>query len=91
MKGTEVTCVNCNHTGQYVGGYIRCHNCHGSLYVKSGKKRTIGRKKMSEVLYRCYNCNKQIEEDNLIVEETRLNKMVKYKFFHEECKDVPAE
>ncbi len=45
---------------------------------------------MSEILYRCYTCNEQIEEDNLIVEETRLNKMVSYKFFHEECKDVPA-
>lgn len=35
MKGTEVTCINCGHVGEYVGVYIRCHNCKGSLYVKS--------------------------------------------------------
>lgn len=34
MKGNEVTCINCGHTGQYVGDYIICHNCKKSLYVK---------------------------------------------------------
>lgn len=93
MKGNTITCINCNHTGQYVGDYIRCHNCKESLYVvmEAKKPKVVD---IPDMMYLCYECDQHIEEDTLVVEERYVKRhderRLGYRFYHERCKNVPA-